>query len=402
MDYIEHGTKEYRRVNLALFFGAFVTFANLYAVQPLLPRFVTTFHIGPATASLTLSLATITMAVGQLIAGSLSEAWGRRPIMLASLILVSASSLASALTTDFTWFLVFRAIQGFVLAGLPAAAMAYLGEEIHPKHLGRAMGLYISGNSVGGMAGRIIAGLMAGISWRYSILTIGLIGVLITLWSWWNIPESRHFRPQPLRVGLLTRTLVSHFRDPALIVLFAMGFLLMGGFVTFYNYMPFRLEGAPYRLSPSLIAWLFLLYIVGTYSSSWMGKLADKYGRRRILWLAVCIYAAGTFVTLWTPLVGQILGIGLLTFGFFGAHALASSWVGRRAQRDRAQASSLYLFFYYMGSSVGGTIGGLFFTSSGWLGVICFVGIFILLGFIGTLLLSRIPNVQQKVQQNES
>lgn len=145
MDYIEHGTKEYRRVNLALFFGAFVTFANLYAVQPLLPRFVTTFDVGPATASLTLSLATITMAVGQLIAGSLSEAWGRRPIMLASLILVSASSLASALTTDFTCFLVFRTIQGFVLAGLPAAAMAYLGEEIHPKHLGRAMGLYISG-----------------------------------------------------------------------------------------------------------------------------------------------------------------------------------------------------------------------------------------------------------------
>ncbi|MFB5190226.1 MFS transporter [Alicyclobacillus fastidiosus] len=394
MNYIEQGTKEYRRVNLALFLGAFVTFANLYAVQPLLPRFTETFHIQPATASLSLSLATVTMAIGQLLAGSLSEAWGRRPIMLASLICVSAASLASACTTNFVWFLLLRTVQGFVLAGMPAAAMAYLGEEIHPNHLGRAMGLYISGNSIGGMVGRIIAGLMAGLSWRYSILTVGLIGVLITFWSWRNIPESRHFSPQPLRVRSLTRTLLSHFRDPGLLVLFAMGFVLMGGFVTFYNYMPFRLERAPYHLPQSVIAWLFLLYIVGTWSSTWMGQLADKYGRRRMLWVAVGIYALGDLATAWTPLALQVLGIGLLTFGFFGGHALASSWVGRRARRDRAQASSLYLFFYYMGSSVGGSLGGIFYSSCGWQGVAWFVGVFTILGFVGTWLLARMQNVQ--------
>ncbi|WAH36003.1 MFS transporter [Alicyclobacillus dauci] len=314
MEYIEQGSKAYRRVNLALFFGAFVIFANLYAVQPLLPKFTTTFHIHPATASLSLSVSTLMMACGQLVAGSLSEAFGRRPVMIVSLVAVSITSLLSAFAPNFDWFLAARTLQGFALAGLPAAAMAYLGEEIHPNHLGAAMGLYISGNSVGGMVGRLLAALVALVSWRFSIFMVGMIGAVITLWFWRNVPESRHFHAQPLRMRALSRTLLHHLRDPGLVVLFGMGFVLMGGFVTLYNYMPFRLSGQPYVVPESLIAWLFLLYVVGTWSSTWMGKLADKYGRRRILWFGMGIYALGDAVTLIHPLGFQFLGVALVTF----------------------------------------------------------------------------------------
>jgi YNFM family putative membrane transporter len=62
-----------------------------------------------------------------------------------------------------------------------------------------------------------------------------------------------------------------------------------------------------------------------------------------------------------------------VTFGFFGAHSVSSAWVALRAREGKAQASALYLVFYYAGSSVAGTSGGLFWARLGWPGVVGFV-----------------------------
>ncbi|MEP6666483.1 MAG: MFS transporter, partial [Nocardioidaceae bacterium] len=58
----------------------------------------------------------------------------------------------------------------------------------------------------------------------------------------------------------------------------------------------------------------------------------------------------------------------LMVFGFFGTHAVASGFVGAWAAEQRAHASGLYLFGYYLGSSLVGYVSGLFFTRFGWSG----------------------------------
>jgi YNFM family putative membrane transporter len=116
----------------------------------------------------------------------------------------------------------------------------------------------------------------------------------------------------------------------------------------------------PYSLSQTIVGWIFVIYIVGTFSSTWMGRLADKRGRSQMLLVALLIMAAGAGITFGKPLTLKIFGIAVFTFGYFGSHSLASSWVGQRAFHDKAQASSLYLFFFYAGSSSGGTIDGIF------------------------------------------
>lgn len=63
----------------------------------------------------------------------------------------------------------------------------------------------------------------------------------------------------------------------------------------------------------------------------------------------------------------------LFSAGFFAAHAVASSWIGVRARRAKGQASSLYLFSYYLGSSIAGTAGGFFWHDYGWNGVALFI-----------------------------
>lgn len=148
----------------------------------------------------------------------------------------------------------------------------------------------------------------------------------------------------------------------------------MGAFVTIYNYAGFRLEGAPYHLSQTAVGSVFLLYILGSYSSAWFGGLAGRKGPRKLFWMPIAVLICGIALTAAAPLALVILGIAVLTAAFFAAHSAASGWVGRRATQDRAQASALYLLFYYLGSSLLGSAGGIAWTHAAWPGVTLFAG----------------------------
>ena len=390
MAYIQKGTKAFCYANLALFAGAFSTYANLYMTQPILPALSQQFDVSPAVASLSLSLTTMTLAIAMLLTGSLSEAWGRKPMMTFSMMAVGILSLAIGFAPNFESLLILRIIQGIVFAGLPAIAMAYLAEEMEPASLGAAMGLYISGNSIGGLAGRIMMGSMTdAFNWHIAMISIGIVSLILALAFYVLLPKSQHFIPQKLAFKPLFRSMIAHMKDPTLLMLFSLGFLLMGAFVTLYNYIGFELLAPPYSLSQTIVGFIFLLYLVGTFSSTFMGKLADSHGRFFIMLSAFFLMLVGALLTFNTLLMLKIFGIALFTFGFFGGHSIASGWVGVRATHDKAQASSLYLFFYYVGSSIGGTIGGFFFSHFGWGGVITMITSFLLLGACVTVLLDR-------------
>ncbi|MCM3237506.1 MFS transporter [Heyndrickxia oleronia] len=377
MSYIKRGTKSFRMANLALFAGGFNTFAILWSTQPLLPEIANEFHISPAVSSLTLSSTTIALAISMLVVGSLSEVFGRKSVMTISLIASSILAIITALSPNFHLLLLCRILQGIVLAGLPAIAMAYLGEEIDPKSLGMAMGLYISGNSIGGMGGRIISGALTDyFNWHIALIGIGIISLIASLLFWFTLPKSTHFQPRKFDVVKLGKSLISQFNEPGLIYLFGTGFLLMGSFVSLYNYIGFQLIAPPYSLSQTIVGFIFIVYIVGTFSSTWMGMLADQHGRRKILQLSLLILLIGACITLNTNLWLKIIGIAVFTFGFFAGHSIASGWVGKLSTHDKAQASSLYLFFYYIGSSIGGTVGGMFYSDFGWIGVIAMIILF--------------------------
>ena len=375
---------------MGLILAGFITFANLYVTQPLLPTFSEAFHVSPAVASLSLSVTTFALAVSLIIVSSLSEAWGRKSLMTISIFAASVLTLALAFSPNFETILVLRVVQGIVFAGLPAIAMAYLGEEMEPASLGVAMGLYISGNSVGGLSGRVIIGTLTDhYNWHTGMMVLGGISLLVSLLFVWMLPSSKHFSARPLQLIALTKTLLQHLRDPSMLCLYGMGFLLMGSFVTLYNYIGFKLMAPPYNLSATIVGWIFVIYLVGTFSSAWFGSLADRYGRQRMLLLAIAIMLAGAIVTLNGLLTLKIIGITVFTFGFFAAHSIASGWVSKRASHDKAQASSLYLFFYYFGSSVGGTVGGVFWMKYGWMGVIVMIALFLFIACVLSFLLKK-------------
>ncbi|CAD2071690.1 putative MFS-type transporter YybF [Jeotgalicoccus coquinae] len=369
MGFIERGTKSYRQTALAFFAAGFNTFAILYVVQPILPDLTAYYGVTPTTASLSLSVTTFTLAVSMLIFGSISEAVGRKNIMIVSMLMASILCIFTAFSPTFGSLIVMRALQGIALAGLPSIAMAYLGEEIHPRSLPGAMGLYISGNALGAVFGRVFSGVTAGLwGWQYGLIGVGIVSLIATMIFWYALSPSKHFVKREFNVRDLFKSLTEHLKNPLLIILFIMGFLLLGTNVSLYNYVSFVLI-EDYNISQTIVSWVYLIFLVGVLSSMFSGNLVYRFGKVTMLYAGLSIAITGLLIVLIPSVWMIVLGLILFTFGFFIAHSLTSGWVGNIAHSNKAQASSLYLFFYYTGSSVGGTLAGVFWMQGGWLGV---------------------------------
>ncbi|MGV9994013.1 MFS transporter [Streptomyces sp. NPDC003374] len=384
------GGPGYRRMSLALFLAGVATFALLYATQALLPLISGEFGVAASEASWTVAAATGGLALFVLPMSALSERFGRRTVMTASLAVAVTVGLLVPFAPSLGTLVVLRALQGAALAGVPASAQAYLAEEVRPRALVTAIGLFVAGNSVGGMSGRVVTGWVAQAwGWRPAVAVVGVIAVLCAVSFRLLLPAPRHFTAGSLRPRVLAGTVRDHLADPLLRRLYAIGALFMTVFGGVYTVIGYRLTGAPFSLPQGIAGSVFLVYLVGTVSASTAGRLVGRLGRRGALYLAAATTAAGLLLSLLDSVVPVLLGLVLITAGFFAGHAVASSAVSRTATHGRAQASALYQSAYYIGSSAGSTAGAVAFHARGWAGTVG-VGVLAVLGVVAiTLLGSR-------------
>ncbi|TDW90234.1 YNFM family putative membrane transporter [Kribbella pratensis] len=386
------GDPEYRKLSVALFAAGLATFALLYSTQPLLPQLVDAFHVSPSQSAFSVSFATFGLGLALLIAGPASEALGRTNLMRWSVAATSVFALLSAFAPTWHLLLALRGLQGIAMAGLPAVAMAYLREEVHQDSHARASGLYIAGTAVGGMAGRLIAGGLSDLGgWRFATAGIAAVGVLCAAVVWLLLPASKNFHPSAARPHDLFRVL----RDPALLALYGIAATAVGAFVAVYNGAVFRLSGSPYELSAGAAGLVFCVYLLGSAGSATAGTLADRYGRRAVVPVGCLITLAGVAITLAAPLPLIVLGLAVMTAGFFAVHGVASGWVPARAHASgvgTGQASSMYLFAFYLGSSVFGGLAGTAWSRAEWTGVAAEAGALFLVTLVLALLLKNVPS----------
>ncbi|MGW0331402.1 MFS transporter [Streptomyces sp. NPDC003011] len=376
------GGPGYRRMSLALFLAGVATFALLYSTQALLPLISGDLGVTASEASWTVAAATGGLAVFVLPMSALSERFGRRTVMTASLAVAVTVGLLVPFAPSLTALVALRAVQGAALAGLPASAAAYLAEEVTPKALVTAIGLFVAGNSVGGMSGRVITGWVAQEwGWRVAVGVIGAVAVACAVAFRALLPTPKHFVAGSLRPRILAGTVREHLADPLLRRLYAIGALFMTVFGGVYTVIGYRLTEAPFGLPQGIVGSVFLVYLVGTVSASSAGRLVGRLGRRGALYAAGGTTAAGLLLSLADSLPLVLLGLVLITGGFFAGHAVASSAVGKTATRGRAQASALYQSAYYVGSSAGSTVGAVAFHAGGWAGTVG-VGLLAVLGVV--------------------
>lgn len=381
-------TSRYLRIVSALFLAGFSSFSLLWSVQPLLPFFARAFDLSPASSALALSVSTAPLAVAIMLMGALSESVGRKRLMAMSLLASASLNVLAALAPDWSVLLVMRALEGMALGGAPAVAMAYLAEELPAHRLGSAMGLYVGGTATGGMSGRVLSGaLVEPFGWRGSMATVGLLGLAAAIGFVLLLPPSQGFSPRRGGRRLHLAAWKRHLVDARVSPLFVIAFLVMGCFVNTYNYVGFHLSGPPFELSPHWVGLLFLVYVFGVFASSTSGVLADRFGRFPVMSAGLGTMLLGLGTTLVPNLWAVVVGVALFTMGFFAAHAVASGWVGRAARGAKGHASSLYLFSYYLGSSVVGWAGGYAWHGFGWAGSVGFAALLVLFAFAAALVL---------------
>lgn len=393
--YVVKGSAAYKRISLALFLAGFATFSLLYAIQPLLPNLATQYGVSPAESSLALSLTTGSLAISIFLAGAFSEGFGRRSVMFWSMLGAALCHIGAAMSPSWHMLLVLRAAEGFVLGGVPAVAMAYISEEIEPRSLGTAMGLYVGGVAFGGMAGRVGVGLLMELcSWSHALTIIGVLDLIAAAGFALLLPPSRNFvRRKGMSLSAHGRTWLGHLRTPGMALVFLCGFLALGSFVALFNYLTFRLTAAPFGLSPGFISAMFLVYIAGVVASPWAGILADRHGRMPAQLFGVAIMAVGTLMTLSSSIVMIVLGLTGITGGFFIIHSVASGWVGRLAKGSKGHASSLYLLAYYAGSSSMGSGGGWVWSLGGWPAIVGLVSAMLALILVATLRIGALESI---------
>ena len=369
-------SREYRRILVGLGAAGVATFAQLYSPQGLLPTLARGLRVSPADAALSVSLATLGVAIAVLPWSWVADRVGRLRAMQVAIVASTVLGVLVALAPTIEVLLGLRLVEGMALGGLPALAVTYLHDEVHARHTAAAAAAYISGTTVGGAAGRLIAGPLAGlVGWRPALLTVAAVCAVASVVFLRLMPRPRGYRPS---TATTARTVAdgirTSLRDPALLALYAQGALLMGGFVAVYNYLAFRLEGPEFGLPATVGSLIFAAYAAGTVSSRLTGRWVPRLGRRRVLLGGTLTMVAGALLTLSSALSVVVVGLLVLTAGFFAAHATASAWVGARATTGRAQATALYNVFYYSGSALVGWVLGYAWSGPGWSAVVGAVG----------------------------
>jgi len=368
------GSVAYGRLLAALFCAGVATFAQLYSPQAVLPLISADLGIGAAGASLMISASTVGLAIGVIPWSTLADRIGRVKAIAISVTGATTVGLLVPFAPTFQLLLAGRFLEGLILGGVPAIAVAYLTEEIDPAHAARAAGTFVAGTTIGGLAGRLLSSPVAEIAgWRSGVFTVAVLCGIASLGFVKLAPQPRGFIPSNRSganpEGSLAHRLLANLGSRRQLTLFAQAFLLMGGFVALYNYLGFRLSRAPFYLPPFAVSLVFLAYLAGTWASSRAGAEASRFGRKPVLLMSVTVMIAGVAITLSDNVIAVLVGLVIATAGFFGAHSIAAGWTGRSAPVGKAQASSLYNLFYYGGSSVIGWFGGLAFDGYGWIAV---------------------------------
>lgn len=362
------GSVDYKKALAAIIIAGAAAFCMEYCLQPVISKIAATFTLKPAQASIAVSAAMLGMALTLFILTSFADRLPRRKMLAGSLIVSSAVLMGVSFIQSFAAIVALRFAQGCILALVPVLAMAYVNEEFTAGKTAFGIGMYVCGTTLGGLTGRISTSVLTDfVGWQHAITIISGITAVIGILVLFMLPPDHHIVPKNAKTFSLA---VFNKKNKKLFYLCLAAFCMMGSFMASYNFISYVLKDAPYNLSQSVIGFLYGVQIFGTLSSAVSGKLSAKFGSGKIIVFSLLLIAAGAVITLHTALIIKIAGLAVLTVGLFGAHSSASGWSGKLVKTDKAAAGSLYMFSYYSGASILGSLGGVFYEMYGWGGVV--------------------------------
>ena len=345
--------------------GASAMFATMYSTQGILPEIGRVFDVTPSRAGLTISVLVIAVVAGAWVWGPLSDRVGRRTCLIAASALLVPASVAVALAPSFEVLLVVRAIQGLVLPGLLVVGLPYVSEVFVPAFGARAMGWYMASLISGGLIGRLGVALLASATgWRFALGVLAVFPLIAVVVMARGLPAAPAATKRRVRGPIANRRVVAAtLTGPSLFFVF----------VGVFSYIGFRLEAAPFNLSPTAASLVFGLRVVGAIAPV-AGRVAEHVGWARVALLGVTCAAIGVGLTVPDVLVTTVIGLMFVTVGMFTVVTAAPIGVGGAQGVRPGAASALYYSVYYTAGALGAFLPGLAWQAVGWIGVSLVVG----------------------------
>jgi MFS family permease len=364
---------------IAIMLAGVAAFLNLYATQPLLPMFAHLFAASKAAVGMTVSAATIGVALSAPFCGLIAERIGRKRVIVIATLSLAVPTLMASTATSLSMLIFWRFLQGVVMPGIFGVAIAYIAEEWPPGHAARTMSLYVSATVLGGFLGRVIIGYAASHrmissvapNWRLGFVVIGacdlLFGLAIARW----LPRDRKSVLAPAQTG---GGVFRHLRNPKLLATYAVGFNVLFSLVAIFTYITFHLAAPPYLLTPAQLSSLFVVYLAGLIVTPLAGIGIGRFGSRPVLIAAVIGSMVGVSMTLFHSMPLILAGLVLCSSGVFVCQSASTSYIQTASPPGgRASAAGLYVACYYTGGSVSGVLPGFFWRFGGWTACVALV-----------------------------
>jgi len=353
-------------------------FLEVYCTQPLLPLLARIFHASKTGVGMTVSAATLGVAISAPIFGALTERLPRKRVIVISLLGISVPTLLAATSASLPQLIFWRFLQGIMVPGVVAVVVTYIGEEWPPERVALIMSFYVSGTALGGFFGRVSAGILADhFSWRVSFLALGAAslagGAAVAAW----LPHGRRraIAPQSsdARPSFLSQVRIL-FRNRRLVATFAVGFNVLFSLVGVFTWITFYLSAAPFSLSTTALSSLFFVYLIGLVVTPGAGYVITRVGLRAGIAGAICCAIAGVLLTLSPSLPIVIVGLTLLSSGVFIAQTASQSHLREAAPSGaRVTAAGLYITCYYLGGTAAGVVPGAFWAFGKWPACVAFI-----------------------------
>jgi YNFM family putative membrane transporter len=344
-------------------------YADIYITQPILPLLSHEFDVKPATAGLSVSIVVLLIAAVSIPYGSLSDAVGRKPVMVTALALLTIPTILCSFARTFPVLVLFRGLQGALIPGVTAIAVAYLGDVYSPEELGPRVGGWIAASVAGGLTGRVVSGLLAAwVGWRAPFVLFGVLTALAAAGLARDLPRAAERAARP-RLASARRELLSHFGNRRVVGAFLIGGAVFFCFIGVFTYLPYYLMAPPFRLSTAFVSSIYLVYVAGIFTSIVSGRLSSRFGGRLVMAAGLTIAAAGVAGTLVHSVAFIVGALVVVCVGMFAVQSTAPAFVNANAAGGKGAAGALYVAFYYVGATLGSSLPGYAWQAWGWRGV---------------------------------
>jgi YNFM family putative membrane transporter len=351
---------------LAVAINGFCTFLNLYSPQALLPELSREFGATAAQISTIMTASTLAVALTAPVTGAIADVMGRKRVIVIALFAVSVPTIMVIFAASVHGFAAWRFVQGLFLPAIFAVTVAYIGDEWPPSEVAGVAGVYVTGASLGGFAGRMVPGALADwIGWRSAFVVLAAMTFAAAIAILFILPREKRF-VRSRGFAESGAQMLRHLRNPQLIATYAVGFGTLFNFIATFTYISFHLAAPPYNFSSTLLGGLFFTYLGGTVIAPWTGRFIARFGRRNFVLGMIATWIAGAALLLAPQL--WLLLFGLLVCATCGmlCQTVSTGYITLTAKEGRSSAVGLYVTCFYTGGSMGAFLPGLTWASGGW------------------------------------